>query len=172
MSYDTHKARKQSADKTTTSTSKPTIPVDRGNTGDEAVSLGVGAVPAGGAAPVTTAVASEHDLLTSLEARLTDEMCHLASALISFGTSTQAIGEELPASSDFGKIVTLFLSSCGFEFANALLQSGDKPLLIDNGAKQLAELELSVIDAFREVTLDGRRFLAVALTDKSPDKPL
>lgn len=119
-----------------------------------------------GALPVPLAITSEDNLLTGIEARLAEEVSDLASALRKFGIRTQSISEELPLSSEFGKLITSFFSAGSLQLANALLQGKDKPLLLDDGAMQLHELGLSLNDFIREVTLEGRQFLAVALIKK------
>lgn len=121
---------------------------------------------ASGALPVPIAIATEHDLLAQLEARLASEVSNLCAALSQFSRVTQGISKELPFSAQFGKNVTLFLSLGSLHVAAALLQRPDLPLLADDGAQQLEEVGLSLNDFIREVDLDGRRFLAVALIDK------
>lgn len=128
--------------------------------------LDLGAVLADGAPEVTVAVADQGDLLATLETRLADEVLDIATALLKFGSATQAIGKELPLTSHFGKLVTVLLSSFSLQFAYALLKGKDKPLLLDDGDQHLAELGLQVEQFVREVSLDGRRFLAVALLDE------
>jgi hypothetical protein len=121
---------------------------------------------ANGALPIAVTVSTEHDLLSTLEARLAGEVRNLCAALLQFSRITQGIGEELPLSSNFGKNVTLFLSLGSLHVAQALLQRPDAPLLVDDGAQQLGEMGLSLDEFVRELNLDGRRFLAVALVDK------
>ena len=128
--------------------------------------MGVKDVIADGALPVAVSVATEHGLLTRLETRLADEVLDLARALHKFSAGAQAISKELPFSAQFGKNVTLFLSLCSLHVAAALLQRPDLPLLADDGAQQLKEVGLSLNDFIREVDLDGRRFLAIALVDE------
>ena len=128
----------------------------------------LGAMLAGGALPVAVAVAAEHDLLACLEARLAHEVADLVGALEQFSRRAQAIGEELPFNAQFGKLVTLLLSSMTLQLAQALLKDGDIPVLRDDGALYLQKLGLGLNDFLREVDLEGRRFLAVALIDKQP----
>ncbi|MFK3706732.1 hypothetical protein ACI2JR_17620 [Klebsiella sp. NPDC088457] len=116
--------------------------------------------------PVPIPVTSEDNLLPGIEARLAEEMSDLASALRKFGLGTQSISEELPVSSEFGKLITSFFSASSFQLADTLLQGKDRPLLLDDGAMQLHELGLSLNDFIREITLEGRQFLAVALVNK------
>lgn len=129
--------------------------------------LGLRTVLAHAALPVPIAVATEHDLLSSLEARLADEVRHLVKALRQFSRGTQSICEELPLSSHFGKNVTLFFSLSSLHIANALLKRPDVPLLVDDGAQQLVEMGLSLNELVREFDFEGRRFLAVALVDQT-----
>ena len=87
---------------------------------------------------------------------------------VRFSRRAQAIGEELPFNAQFGKLVTLLLSSMTLQLAQALLKDGDIPVLRDDGALYLQKLGLGLNDFLREVDLEGRRFLAVALIDKQP----
>ncbi|HED4144246.1 hypothetical protein [Klebsiella quasipneumoniae] len=127
----------------------------------------LGTVVADMASPVTIPVTSEDNLLPRIEARLAEEVSDLVSALRKFGLGTQRISEELPVSSEFGKLITSFFSASSLQLANALLQSKDRPLLLDDGAMQLYELGLSLNDFIREVDLEGRKYLAIALINKS-----
>lgn len=113
--------------------------------------------------PITIAISGKDDLLSSLETRLAKEVFNLTIALTKFSSGVEAIGKELPDSSHFGKLVTLFFSMSSLQVAHALLQRPDLPLLVDDGFQQLQELGLSLNEFIREVDLDGRRFLAVAL---------
>ncbi|MCK9987422.1 MAG: hypothetical protein AzoDbin1_03894 [Azoarcus sp.] len=126
----------------------------------------LGAVLADGALPVPVAVTREDDLLAGLEARLADGMRDLASALLKFSGITQAVHKELPLGSEFGKHITLLLGSVSLQLAYALLKDGDLPLLLDDGAQHLHKLGLSVDELFRELDVDGRRFLTVALVEQ------
>ncbi|EJF5828971.1 hypothetical protein M8W91_002793 [Salmonella enterica] len=101
------------------------------------------------------------------EARLAEEVKSLAEALEYFSRSTQRISNELPDNSHFGKSVTLLLSLGSLQLANALLKNGDKPLLRDDGVEHLRELGLGLDDFIREIELDGRKFLAIALVDSA-----
>ncbi|WP_350316349.1 hypothetical protein OHK33_22215 [Pectobacterium aroidearum] len=128
--------------------------------------LDLSAMLTDGAPPVSLTIPAQDDLLSSIEARLTQEMLDLADALRRFSIGTQRINEELPLTAEFGKSITCFLSMASLQFANALLKDRDKPLLIDDGAMQLKELGLNFHEFIREVDLEGRKFLAVALIDK------
>lgn len=123
-------------------------------------------VLANGAPPVAVPVAVQDELLASLEARLADEMLNLVAALQKFSAGAQAVSKELPLSAQFGKNVTLFFSLSSLHLANALFQRPNLPLLADDGAEQLNNMCLSLHEFVREVDLDGRRFLAVALPNK------
>lgn len=116
-----------------------------------------------GAPGVTTVSDSQHDLLTTLEARLAEEWAILAAALTRFGQAAQSISKELPAESEFGKLMLLFFSLSSLHVADALLKGADTPLLLDDGAQQLRNLGLSLQEFLREIDLDGHRFLAVSL---------
>lgn len=118
------------------------------------------------ALPVAVPVADQHQLLADLEARLTNEVLDLISALNKFSAGTQAICEELPLSSHLGKHVTGFLSAGSFQIAYALFKGRNKPLLLDDGVQQLLDMGLELKEFARELDLDGRRFLAVAFVDQ------
>ena len=104
--------------------------------------------------------------LVNLEARLTDEVRRLVVALNQFGGRAQSIGIEVPDNAHFTKLVSSTLVLIGFQLAYALGKGLDKPIFFDDGAEYLRELNLCLSDFVREVNLDGRRFLAVALIDK------
>lgn len=127
----------------------------------------LGAVLAGGTPPVAIPVAAQDDLLAAIEARLTNEVLDLANALLKFSAGARSVREELPASAQFGKHITLFFSLCSLHIAQALFQRTDAPLLLDDGAQQLREMGLSLDELVRELDLDGRRFLAVALPNQA-----
>jgi hypothetical protein len=114
----------------------------------------------------------QHALLAVLEARLTNEVLRLVGALRQFGDRAQLIGEELPGSAQFSKAVTSLLTLLSLQMAIALGKGLDTPIFVDDGRQYLADLGLSLNDFVREVDLDGRRFLAVALIDKAPDEIL
>lgn len=122
--------------------------------------------------PVPLTISNENSLLARIEARLTEEVKRLADALGRFSRNTQCISHELPDTSHFGKSVTLLLSLGSLQIANALLKNGDKPLLLDDGVEYLRELGLGLNDFIREVELDGRKFLAIALIDNRTDQRL
>lgn len=122
--------------------------------------------------PITpqTDVSDENNLLARIEARLTQEAGDLADALRRFSIRTQLINTELPDTSQFGKLITRFLSDSSLQVANALLKNSDKPLLLDDGVEYLRGLGLNLDDFIREIELDGRKFLAIALVDNRADK--
>lgn len=105
-------------------------------------------------------------VLTDIEARLTNEVRRLVGALAQFGHRAQCIREEVPLGADFTKAVTSLLALLSFQLANALGKGLDKPILFDDGRQYLAELGLGLEDFIREVHLDGRRFLAIALVEQ------
>lgn len=109
-------------------------------------------------------------LLADIEARLTNEVRGLICALDQFGRRAQFIGKELPDSAHFCKSVTSLLALLGFQLANSFGKGLDLPVFFDDGAEYLRKLNLSLGDFVRELTLDGRRFLAVALVDEQLDK--
>lgn len=105
-------------------------------------------------------------LLADIEARLTDEVRGLVSALHQFGSRAQLIGKEIPEGAQFCKSVTALLTLLGFQLAYSFGKGLDEPIFFDDGAEYLRKLNLSLGDFVRELTLDGRRFLAVALVDE------
>lgn len=106
-------------------------------------------------------------LLASIEARLTKEVRGLIASLAEFGNRAQLIGEAIPDNAKFCKAVTALLSVLSLQFAHSLSQGVDLPIFLDDGAEYLRKLHLSLDDLVREIDLDGRRFLAVALIEKS-----
>lgn len=108
----------------------------------------------------------QHDLLAGVEARLTHEVRGLVLALHQFGSRAQAIGEEVPSSAQFCKLVTGFLGLLGLQLAHSSGKYLDKPIFFDDGRQYLADLNLSLNEFIREVDLDGRRFMAVAFVDQ------
>lgn len=106
------------------------------------------------------------EVLSDIEARLTGEMRGLVGALTEFSGRAKLIGEEIPANAQFCKVVTGFLVLFGLQVANALGKGMDEPVFADDGALYLKKLGLQLNDLLREVNLDGRRFLAIALPDQ------
>ena len=102
----------------------------------------------------------------NVNARLANEVRGLVLVLEQFGRATKAIGEDLGPDAEFGKLIALFLALLGFQLANAFGQDLDSSIFVDDGRQYLAELGLSLEQAFREVDLDGRRFLAIALREQ------
>lgn len=105
-------------------------------------------------------------LTPELETRMTSEVRGLISALGHFARSTKLIHEEIPVDARFGKAISFFLACCGFQFANALGLSLVRGIFRNGGREYISQLDLDVKDLFREINLDGRRFLAVALPDE------
>jgi len=120
------------------------------------------------AQPVALPVMNEDALFASIETRLTKEMRDLALVLQQFSRRAQLIGEDLPASAQFCKLVTGFLSLVSLQLAAALSQGLDEGIFLDDGRQYLAQLHLSLDDLIREVDLDGRKFMAVALIGDQP----
>lgn len=133
--------------------------------GGRCAGLDLSTMLADGASPVTIPIPDENNLLSGLEARLAKEVERLISALNQFGGSAQAIHEKLPTTAQFGKLVTLLLGSFSFQMAQALGKDSHLPLLSDDGALRLHQLGLSRDEFFRELEIDGRRFLAIALIE-------
>lgn len=111
-------------------------------------------------------------LLSRVEARLAEEVRRLVGSLDQFSRRAQLIGELLPNDADFRKAVTGFLSLLCLQFAHSLRKGLDKPIFLDDGAEYLRELNLSLNDLVREISLDGRRFLAVALVEQGSSEIL
>jgi hypothetical protein len=105
-------------------------------------------------------------LLADIETRLTREVRGLVAALHKFGSRAQLMGKEIPESAKFCKSVTLLLTLLSFQLAYSFGKDLDTPIFFDDGAEYLRKLNLSLSDFVRELTLDGRRFLAVALVDQ------
>lgn len=105
-------------------------------------------------------------VLTDIEARLTQEVRGLIAALTQFSRRAELIREEIPDGAEFTKLVTGSLVLISLQFAHALGKGLDKPIFFDDGAQYLRELNLCLSDFVREVDLDGRRFLAIALVDQ------
>lgn len=105
-------------------------------------------------------------LLADIEARLTDEVRGLIASLHQFGCRAELIGKEIPDGAKFCKSVTLLLTLLSFQLAYSFGKDLDTPIFFDDGAEYLRKLNLSLSDFVRELTLDGRRFLAIALIDQ------
>lgn len=125
---------------------------------------------ADGAAPISLTITDKNGAFSAVETRLTQEMRVLIDALQRFSCVAQSIGEELPDTAQFGKSVIGLLSLLSLQFSYSLLKDIDTPFLLGGGSEHLQELGLSLSDAFREIDLDGRKFLAVALIDKCSSK--
>lgn len=121
---------------------------------------------ADGALPVALAVSDENNFLPAVEARLAEEVLTLTTALERFGIISKTINEELPDSAQSGKLVTGLLSLLCFQFSHSLLKGMDHQLLLGEGANYASKLGLSLEDVFREIDLEGRKFLAIALIDE------
>lgn len=116
--------------------------------------------------PVDGAGVECQPLTPELEARMTSEVRGLISALNQFARSTKLIHEEIPIDAHFGKSIAFLLACCGFQFANTLALSLVRGIFSNGGREYISQLELDIKDLFREIDLDGRRFLAVALPDE------
>lgn len=120
---------------------------------------------ADGAAAVASSDA-KNALLASIEARLAQEVLRLIGPVQEFGRRAQLIGKEIPDSAQFCKLITGFIGLSAFQLAYAIRQMADTPIFVDDGREYLAKLGLQLHDVIREVDLDGRRFLAIALIDQ------
>lgn len=109
---------------------------------------------------------AQNALLANIEARLAKEVLRLISPLGEFASRAQLIGKEIPESAQFCKLITGFLALSSLHIAYAIRQMADTPIFLDDGREYLAKLGLELHELVREVDLDGRRFLAVALIDE------
>ncbi|MFN3987605.1 MAG: hypothetical protein ACK4KV_19110 [Rhodocyclaceae bacterium] len=164
-------AHAQSARSEPVGDSKPAAP--EGRLGFDRVAgrpagLDLRPVLADGAHPIPSPVADQDDLLAHLETRLAGEMRDFVGALLKLSRGAEAVRKELPLTSHFGQYITLFLSTLSLQIAHALLKDGDLPLLLDDGAQHLQKMGLRLDELFRELVVDGRRFLAVALPNQQP----
>ena len=103
--------------------------------------------------------------LAVIEAKLADEMIGLGNFLKAFALRTKAIREEIPDSAQFCKLVAGFFHLMAFQLAEAFLCPKHRFTFQDDGALYLQQLGLKVNDFAREINLEGRKFLAVALLD-------
>lgn len=123
--------------------------------------------PVAGVADAVDACVSQDVLvLADIEARLTQQVRWLIAALTEFGGSAQLICKEIPDGAHFTKLVSSALVLISFQLAYAFGKGLDKPIFFDDGAEYLRELNLCLSDFVREIDLDGRRFLAIALVDQ------
>jgi len=106
-------------------------------------------------------------LVASVEARLAEEMRGLILALTQFSRRAQLISEDLPQSAQFCKLVSGSFVLMALQLAIAIGKSLDKPIFLDDGREYLRNLGLGLNEFFREIDLDGRRFLAIALIEQS-----
>lgn len=113
---------------------------------------------------------AQNALLTSIEARLAKEMIGLVASITQFVGRSELICEEIPDSAQFCKLISGSIRLTCLQFAVALGKGLDKPIFFDDGRQYLADLNLSLNELFREVDLDGRRFMAIALVDKQISK--
>lgn len=104
----------------------------------------------------------QNSLPAGVEARLTDEVRGLIASLSEFGRRTKLISEGFP-DADPRQAIPLFLSLCSFQIAIALGEAMDGGVFVDDGREYLRKLDLRCSDLFRQLDLDGRRFLAVSL---------
>jgi hypothetical protein len=105
------------------------------------------------------------DLSPSVEARLTEEVDRLITALRQFAARAKSIGEAAPGGG-LDQLVPVLFSLVGLQFANAFSRDTKGLGLLCCSPEYFEQLHLKLSDAVREVRLDGRRFLAVALVDQ------
>ena len=99
-----------------------------------------------------------------IETRLTDEMRRLGVFFAESAVRLRAISED--ARDDLDKLIAASQRLLLLELSNAILQSMRECSSLAEYVDHLGELELGVRDAFREVVLDGRKFVCIALTDE------
>lgn len=116
------------------------------------------------AAPVLAQPIQHGANAANIEARLTDEMRRFGVFFAESADRLRAIGED--AADDFDKLIAASQRLFLLQFSDAILKSMHRCRSLTEYVDHLGELELSIRDAFREVVLDGRKFLAVALTDE------
>lgn len=102
----------------------------------------------------------------AIEARLAQEVDRLVAAFVEFGRGTQAISVDAAAGNDFDKLVPLSFALAGFQLANAFARRTQGLGLLCGDPKYLEQVCLRLNDFFRELDLDGRRFVAIALADQ------
>ena len=105
-------------------------------------------------------------LLADIETRLTQEMLRLVGPLREFARRSQLIREEIPDSAQFCKLISAALPIVSLQVANAFLESAKKNTFAGDGVLYLNDIGLRLNDFVREVDLDGRKFLAVALIER------
>lgn len=111
----------------------------------------------------------EHEdalLLADIEARLTEEVHGLIRSIEQFGLRSKLISEEIPNSSKFAQLIASTLTLSSFHFAYALRKGADKGIFFYDTSHDFGQFSLSLEDRFRQINLDGRKFLAVALIDE------
>lgn len=121
---------------------------------------------AGIAETVDASGAQDALLLADIEARLANEVWRLVDALREFGSRAQLVCKEIPDNAHFTKLVSSSFILMSLQLAYALHKGLDKPIFFDDGVEYLRELKLCLSDFVREIDLDGRRFLAIALIDQ------
>ena len=99
-----------------------------------------------------------------IETRLTDEMRRFGAFFAESAVRLRAIGED--ARDDLDKLIAASQRLFLLELSNAILKSMRECSSLAEYVDHLGELELGVRDAFREVVLEGRKFVCVALTDE------
>ena len=109
---------------------------------------------------------SQDAFLASIETRLTQEMLRLVSPLREFARRSQLIREEIPNSAQFCKLVSAALPLISLHFVNAILESSKKNTFAGDGALYLKDIGLSLNDFVREIDLDGRKFMAIAVVER------
>lgn len=109
-------------------------------------------------------------LLACIEARLAEEMIRLIGPVNEFAHRFQAISQEIPEGAQFCKLVSRVFPLIALQFSNALLMSQQKRIFAGDGVAHLQELGLCLQDFLREIHLDGRKFLAIALIESKPSE--
>lgn len=127
-----------------------------------------GAALGAGEGFASKAAATDQDdfVAADIEARLTEEVHRLAIVLLEGADRFQSIGQVAPRC-DLGQLVAQSFQLFALQFAQAFLQLGGKQGFLGEHAEQLGDMGLSIEQAFREICLDGRKFLAIAYVDPS-----
>jgi hypothetical protein len=105
-------------------------------------------------------------LLAGIETRLTQEMLRLVGPLREFARRSQLIRKEIPNEAQFCKLISASLPIISLHVANAFLESAKKNTFAGDGVLYLKDIGLGLNDVVREVDLEGRKFLAVALVER------
>lgn len=117
--------------------------------------------------PESIADALQNHLSPGVEARLTEEVDRLVGALAEFARRAQAISKDAAPGYNLDQAVALTFALIGFQFADAFARSPQSAGLFVGKPYYFDQLQLRLADRFRELVLDGRRYLAIAFVEES-----